>query len=192
MLKEPEILFHNMDSSERIEAHVRDEIEKLTAVVPWMQTCRVVLGTEHRHHHKGNIYTVKIHVGLPDARSVTSSRDPGLDHAHEDINVSIRDSFAAVRRQLQDVMHKVQDKTKRHAGMPHGRVAQIFAERDYGFIETDDGMEIYFHKNSVKHHAFDDMKVGDEVAIEIEEGDKGPQAAAVRRTAKHHDAESPA
>ncbi len=54
-----------------------------------------------------------------------------------------------------------------------------------GFIETADGNEIYFHKNSVLNDAFSRLKLGTAVAYVEEEGEKGSQASTVRLLGKH-------
>jgi cold shock CspA family protein len=50
----------------------------------------------------------------------------------------------------------------------------------YGFLETVDGYEIYFHRNSVLDHAFDELSIGSQVSFVAEKGEKGPQASTVR------------
>ena len=44
------------------------------------------------------------------------SREPGLNHAHEDIYVAVRDAFAAARRQLEDYTKSRLGKAKRFTG----------------------------------------------------------------------------
>jgi cold shock CspA family protein len=104
-----------------------------------------------------------------------------MDHAHEDMHVAVRDAFDAVRRRLQDHMRRLDGHTKRHAGPSIGRVAQVFAERDYVFVETDAGQEVYVHRNAVADGSFDRLKIGDRVrcVIDAQEGEQGPQASAV-------------
>jgi cold shock CspA family protein len=68
---------------------------------------------------------------------------------------------------------------KRDIAPERGRVAKLIAEENYGFIESPDGREIYFHRNSVLDGAFDRLKVGAEVRFVEEDGDKGPQASTV-------------
>src|SRR5580692_7747052 len=72
-----------------------------------------------------------------------------------------------------------------HAEASHGRVKNLLAREDYGFIETADGRQIYFHRNAVLDAAFDRLKVGSEVAFAEEEGVKGPQASTVRVVGGH-------
>jgi cold shock CspA family protein len=70
----------------------------------------------------------------------------------------------------------------------HGRITNLFAEKDYGFIDAGDGTEVYFHRNAVADEGFDKLTAGDEVrfAIHPGEGEKGPQAFAVVPIGKHH------
>src|SRR5208282_2993577 len=46
-----------------------------------------------------------------------------------------------------------------HTAESHGRVAKLLAADSYGFIETADGREIYFHRNG----AYRRLRVGSEV-----------------------------
>jgi cold shock CspA family protein len=106
-------------------------------------------------------------------------RNPPADHAHEDAFVAVRDAFAAARRQLQDRHRKDQGVVKTHEPQPEGRVVRIFPDEGYGFIESADGREIYFHRNAVLNGGFDHLKSGAEVRFAESEGEKGPQASTV-------------
>jgi len=55
----------------------------------------------------------------------------------------------------------------------------LFPKQDYGFLETPDGREIYFHRNSVLHPGFDRLEIGTEVRFVEELGQEGPQASTV-------------
>jgi cold shock CspA family protein len=50
----------------------------------------------------------------------------------------------------------------------------------YGFIRSLDGREIYFHKNSMPAGEFGRLEIGTGVRWVEEEGEKGPQASALR------------
>jgi cold shock CspA family protein len=105
-------------------------------------------------------------------------------HTPEDITTGdlytvIDAAFAKMIRELEDYNRMSRWDVKRHNGTPHGRVAKIFRERGYGFIEAEDGREIYFHQNSVLRHKFNALEVGTEVRFNEELGDKGPQASTV-------------
>ena len=65
-------------------------------------------------------------------------------------------------------------------------MAKLLAGDEYGFIETADGREIYFHRNAVLDGAYRRLRVGSEVRFVEEEGAKGAQASTVRLIGKHH------
>lgn len=180
-----EIRFHNMDPSPAIEAAIRERAEKLEQFADDIVSCRVAVEAPHKRHRQGKLFTVKVDVRLPGGEAV-ASRDPAAHHAHEDVYVSLRDAFRAVQRQVQDYVRERRGKVKAHATPPHGRVSELHPERDFGRIETSDGRDIYFHRNSVVDAKFDDLSVGDEVRFAEEAGDEGPQASTVHVVGKHH------
>ncbi len=69
---------------------------------------------------------------------------------------------------------------------PHARVARLFPEEGYGFLETPDRREIYFHRDSVLHEGFERLQIGTEVSFIEAEGKKGPQASTVKLAGRHH------
>ena len=63
--------------------------------------------------------------------------------------------------------------------MPTGTVAFFHDRKGYGFIETEDEDEdVFFHMDDVEGP---DLEEGEEVEFDIEQADKGPRAANVRR-----------
>lgn len=61
-----------------------------------------------------------------------------------------------------------------------GIVDRIFREDGHGFILTDAGDQVYFHRNAVKEGLdFERLEEGDRVALNVEAGRKGPQATTV-------------
>ena len=180
-----QITFHNMESSDAIEAKIREKADKLERFADQIMRCRVVVEAPHKHHHKGKLYRVKIDMTLP-GDEIVVSHDPGDDQAHEDVYVAIRDTFDAARRQLEDFVRRQRHKVKLHQAIPHGRIKNIFPIEDYGVIETPDGREIYFHRNSVLEADFDKLEVGASVHFSEEMGEKGPQASTVHIEGKHH------
>jgi CspA family cold shock protein len=55
----------------------------------------------------------------------------------------------------------------------------------FGFIKpTDGGNDVFFHAQALVDIAFDDLKEGDTVTFDVEQGPKGPAAANVRRVAE--------
>jgi cold shock protein len=60
----------------------------------------------------------------------------------------------------------------------------IVRKRDegYGFIKPETGdKDVFFHASALVEIAFDDLKEGDAVTFDVEEGPKGPAATNVQR-----------
>lgn len=192
-----QISFRNMKPSETVEARVREEVAKLETFYNGIMHCRVVVERPHRHHRSGELYHVRIDMTVPGAELVVK-REPSLHAslrqgdaekqqksyeahaAHKDVFVVIRDAFKEARRQLQDYARRIRGQTKAHVPPPSGRVSRLFPEEGYGFLRTSEGTEIYFHKNSVLHDAFDRLTIGTRVTFNEEMGEKGVQASTVR------------
>jgi cold shock CspA family protein len=65
-------------------------------------------------------------------------------------------------------------------------VTKLEPDQDYGRIQTSDGRDIYFHRNSLVRGDYGDLEVGSEVRFEEESGEEGPQASTVHIIGKHH------
>jgi cold shock CspA family protein len=91
-------------------------------------------------------------------------------------------------RKLEDFVRRRRADTKVHDVPLHGRIARLYAYEGYGFIDTAEGIEVYFHRNAVVGGNFDELEVGTEVrfAMPPAEGDKGPQASTVQALGRHH------
>jgi CspA family cold shock protein len=65
--------------------------------------------------------------------------------------------------------------------MAEGKIARL-TDRGYGFIARE-GVEkdLFFHANELKNAEFNDLKEGDPVTFDVEEGPKGPNATNVNR-----------
>lgn len=182
-----EISFRNMDHSDAVEANIREKVADLEQFYERIHYIRAIVEAEHRHGHKGHIYDVNITVGVP-GKDVVVTRTGPLDHAHENVYVAVRDAFRAATRILEDHVRISRRDVKSHAAPLHGKVVRLFPYEGYGFVETPDGLEIYFHKNSVVEGTFDALEVGTEVRLVLaeNEGIKGPQASTIRPIGKHH------
>lgn len=64
--------------------------------------------------------------------------------------------------------------------MAKGKIKRIIRDRGFGFIEAEDGSEIFFHRTSLAGTDFNDLKEGDGVEFETEQTPKGPRATNVK------------
>jgi cold shock protein len=63
--------------------------------------------------------------------------------------------------------------------MANGKVKWFSNQKGYGFIQTDEGEDIFVHFSAIQTEGFKTLAQGQEVDFEISEGPKGPQAANV-------------
>lgn len=61
-----------------------------------------------------------------------------------------------------------------------GTIKRIVRDRGFGFIRSAEGQEIFFHRSSLQELNFDSLKEGENVDFDMERGEKGPRATAVR------------
>ena len=60
-----------------------------------------------------------------------------------------------------------------------GRVKWFDEKKGFGFIERDDGDDVFVHFRSIQTPGFKTLAEGQEVEFDVEQGQKGPQAANV-------------
>jgi cold shock CspA family protein/ribosome-associated translation inhibitor RaiA len=174
-----DIAFEGLEASAALRERIEKEAAKLERFSSRITACHVALLGRSGRRRQGDLYQVRVRITAPGRADVVVDRNPSLDHAHEDPHVAIRDAFDAARRRLQDHERRFSGKVKHHEGLPHGRIARLFPDQSFGFIETPDGLEIYFHRNAVLNGDFGKLKPGAQVRFAEEEGEKGLQASSV-------------
>lgn len=60
-----------------------------------------------------------------------------------------------------------------------GKVKWFNAEKGYGFIETEEGGDVFVHYSAIQTDGFKSLEEGQSVEFDIVEGARGPQAANV-------------
>jgi cold shock CspA family protein/ribosome-associated translation inhibitor RaiA len=178
-----EISFHNMDVSPTLEAEIRGNVERLEQRYGRLVGCRVVVERLHNRHRTGNVFDVHVIMSVP-GQELAVSREPhqaNQKYHHPDARSSVRDAFAAAERQLLEFKRRLRANTsKPSAEAVAGQVALIEPGADHGFILTNSGTQLYFHRDSVTDGRFEDLRRGDAVHYVEEEGSAGPSAAKVR------------
>jgi cold shock CspA family protein/ribosome-associated translation inhibitor RaiA len=182
-----EIAFHNLTPTDWLESMIRDHVDKLERRFGHLVACRVSVEALHRQHRTGNPYEVHITMSVP-GRDLVVSREPHKAkerYANPDIRTCVREAFDAAERQLEAFKGKLRTDT----GAPNGsavtgQVMLIEPGADHGFILTNTGSQLYFHRDSVTNARFEDLKQGDTVHYVEEEGDAGPSATKVRLAAE--------
>jgi cold shock CspA family protein/ribosome-associated translation inhibitor RaiA len=175
----PQIVLRDVPDAPAVEARVTELVERLEKFAPRMIGCRVVVERASNRHREGNPYRVTIDATIP-GREIVVGRDPGENRDHADVAVALRDAFDAARRRLEDAVREQRGEVKTHVEPFHGQVVRLTPDEGFGFLRATDGHEVYFHRRSVDG-SFDALEVGSAVSFTEETGEKGVQAAWVKR-----------
>lgn len=109
-----EITFRGMDRSAAVEATVARWLDRLERTFDRIVRANVVIELPHRHSRHGQAFHVGIDITIPE-RTISISRDPGLDAAHEDVYIAVADAFRAARRKLAEHARITRGEVKLHA-----------------------------------------------------------------------------
>jgi len=180
-----EIDFQGMKGSEKLRTSIINHVDGLEERFGRITACRVALKGPSEHHRKGTPYEISIRLLLPQGREIDIARMSFADERLADIDFAINDAFKRARRRLSDQARLIRGHVKSHNGQPVATVRRVDSAAGFGFLETADGREIYFHRNSVLNNAFAHLAPGARVAFCEETGEKGPQASTVKLLGKH-------
>lgn len=192
-----QITFRNIDSTKEIEEKIAARARKLETFYSPITSCRVLVEAPARHQKRGYAFHIRIDLTVAEGEIVVRRaptlypRERGLGAERrrkrmetrperKHLKVAIREAFDAARRRLQDHARRSGADVKAHRPAPQARVTKLFPVEGYGYIETSDEREIYFHANSVINNRFQSLKLGSKVSFAEEAGEKGPQASTVR------------
>jgi len=65
--------------------------------------------------------------------------------------------------------------------LANGTVKWFSDKKGYGFIEQEDGPDIFVHYSSINSSGFKTLAEGDQVTFDVEESDRGPVAKNVSK-----------
>lgn len=156
---------------ERVAAEER--IERLARGHSDLIDIRIVARTSSHHRHGGQ--EVRITCDARGRELVAARTRPEAGLA---LNEAV-DAFEREVRRLRD--KRAKQRGHRPAEPPElGIVDRVLVEDGYGFILTDSGEQVYFHRNAVQHGLdFERLAEGQRVGLDFEGGEKGLQATVV-------------
>jgi len=174
------ISFHNMDSSEGIEARVRERVERLERVSQEIVSCRVAIEAPHKQPHRSTV-GITIDINVP-GKTIVVKREFRHHESRDDAYKVIGVAFDVAERQIEHHRELARRDVKTHDDAVYARVIRLYPDQGYGFIETPGRHNVYFHRVVVEDDGFDQFEIGSEVRYTLaeDEGPMGPQASKVQ------------
>lgn len=96
-----QITFRHMPASRIFENRIRELARRLERFSAHIISCQVVIQAPHQHQQQGTLFDVHINLTVPD-RVIAIQRTHAGAPSHADPYVSLRDSFSAAKRKLQE------------------------------------------------------------------------------------------
>jgi ribosome-associated translation inhibitor RaiA len=179
-----QVTFRNIQTSDWLEGKIRERAGRLERFHHSIIACRVVVELAHKSAGSGkNPIALSIEVEVP-SRTLISKAQEEVRETKGDTGTVVTKAFEAMERQLEEDARMRKPDVKPHDSSPElGRVARLYPDQNYGFIEVAEGPDLYFTENALHGFAIADLTIGMPVAITKaqQEGPMGPQASSVRR-----------
>lgn len=114
---------------------------------------------------------------VPERHTITARK-----HAKA-VEEAMRLAFDAAEVEVREYRDKLASKEVRVPPLLRGVISKLLRDEGYGFILDEEGREIYFHQNAVHEWSFEQLEDGEDgmdVALNVEDGEKGLQANTVK------------
>jgi cold shock CspA family protein/ribosome-associated translation inhibitor RaiA len=151
------------------EERIRALAEEATDLIDVRITARP---TAH-HRHGGHEVRITCEARGKEIVAARTRPEPGL---------ALNEALDAFEREVWRMRHRrTQERAERPAPPPElGVVDRVLRDQGYGFILTDGGERVYFHRNAVHGGlAFEQLAEGQRVGLNVEGGVEGLQATVV-------------
>jgi ribosome-associated translation inhibitor RaiA len=126
-----QITYRNMEPSDAVTARIEAEAAKLDTFFDRITSCRVMVEAPHRHHKWGELFHIRIELGVPGTELVVShepttratlsqeeeavlKKHIEIHPEHKDVYVAVRDAFTSARRRLQSYVNRLRGEVKHH------------------------------------------------------------------------------
>jgi cold shock CspA family protein/ribosome-associated translation inhibitor RaiA len=180
-----EISFHRADPSPTLKADIERQAAELQRRFPRIYSLRVSIEGTKAPANGSDLVLAHVQVRVP-GQEFASTNEPQKAQRNQltaDIRGTLRNAFAAVERQLERHKDKQRGDVKPHPAQVYGQIAELHPEQDYGYLLTNTGGLLYFHRSSLIDSPFDALQRGDKVQYVEADGDTGPTASKVWRSA---------
>ncbi len=175
-----DLTVRGMARTTEMEEAVRERFNELVLLDSRISECQVLVELTRRKLQYGNPFRVVINLKLHYAPGIVVRREPSGLSMRDPLDATLHNAFTIVKRKLVDKAGRIQHTQARPQAEYGAIVSRIFRDKGYGFLRTDSGRSIFFHRNSVLGDEFDLMEEGTGVWFIERESEKGPWASTVR------------
>jgi cold shock CspA family protein/ribosome-associated translation inhibitor RaiA len=164
-------LFRDSERS-LVEARIRELTQGRSDVID----VRIAARPSGHHRHGGQ----EVHITCEArGRQIVAAR------ARPDAGLALNEAIDVFERELlrlRDRRSGQRAEREHHAPPPElGVIDRVVSDEDHGFILTDAGERVYFHRNALQGALdFERLEEGQRVGLNVEGGEKGLQATVVR------------
>jgi ribosome-associated translation inhibitor RaiA len=184
MERDLQIAFKNVESSDSLEALIRDRVGRLQRFHHNITGARVVVEVPHRSAEGSKPpLGIAVEIDVPGRAPVIAKGEQERRETKGDSTAIVNRVFEAVERQLEQISAIRKGEVKQHGSAGDtGVVVRIFPDQAYGFIEVKDSPDLYFSRDVCGNGSFEEIKVGSIVHVTraSSEGPMGPQASSVK------------
>jgi len=99
MKSSAEVVYRDLDASPTLNEIISKKMEKLHRFSDSILHSRVVLGSPHKHKHKGKLFKASIELALVGQPLTVSNVD-------ESVHVAVRDAFETMERKLKETSER--------------------------------------------------------------------------------------
>lgn len=119
-----EIIFHDVERSEAVEARVREKFQRIERYFERITHARVVIEAPNRRTVLPKFFHVRIDIGIPGHKPIVVSHEPDDEHAHTDVMLALRDAFAAAQRQVDELSDRFEKQARNEKARRRPAVAR--------------------------------------------------------------------
>jgi cold shock CspA family protein len=174
------ISMRNIDKIEEVDDFIRAHLSELLKVDSHIVECKVLVDRTKKYRKSGNPFQVKVIVRFSAGPDIVVIRDPSGVVMQDPLNTTLHNAFIIVKRKIVERNDKSEQGGLRLQAEYSAVVSKLLPEKGYGFLQTDSGKSVFFHRSSVVGDEFDLMEEGMGVWFIEREGNKGLWASTVR------------
>jgi len=157
MEKSPIITYNGVQQTDALDHLIQSRVSRLESTCDRISSCHVAVEWANIRPRGSAPYRIMIDVTVPPNHELAVTKNPDAGIPHKPLETLIREAFDSTQYQLQRLVSRQEQQPKERQ---LGSIVKLFPVGKCGFIRNRNGDEIYFHRDCVVGHAFDQLTVG--------------------------------